>query len=100
MANGIRAYEDARYAQAAQALQAALPGLAVADQVVALKYLAFVSCSQARRAECRQYFERIFALQPGFELTPAENGHPMWGPIYRELKQRRAPAPTPAPRRQ
>jgi hypothetical protein len=87
---GIREYEDGRYKEALSTLQSALAaGLGANDQVVANKYLAFISCVSARERQCRAYFSRALELNPSFELTPAEAGHPIWGPVFRSVKARR-----------
>jgi Tfp pilus assembly protein PilF len=86
---GIRAYEEGHYAIAAQRLQEALDGrLAFTiDQVTAYKYLAFVHCATGRIQECRAEFRKAFEIDPAFELTRAEAGHPTWGPVYRSVKR-------------
>ena len=33
-------------------------------------------------------FGRALQLDPAFTLTPAEAGHPLWGPVFRSLKPR------------
>ena len=91
---GIRAYEEGQYRISAQRLQEALDGgLAFTiDQVTAYKYLAFVHCATGRTQQCRDDFGRAFALDPTFELTKAEAGHPTWGPVYRSVKNERRAA--------
>ena len=87
---GIRQYEDGKYAAATSSLQDALAaGLSDSDQVTANKYLAFVSCTQGRDRQCRAYFRRALELNPSFELEPAEAGHPMGGPVFKNVKGRR-----------
>jgi Tfp pilus assembly protein PilF len=87
---GIRLYEDGRYPQATTSFQNALTaGLSDSDQVIANKYLAFISCVSARERQCRAYFRRALELNPAFELEPAEAGHPTWGPVFRSVKARR-----------
>ena len=87
---GIRSYEDGRYPQASTSLQNAIAaGLSDADQVTANKYLAFIACTQGRERQCRAYFRRALELNPAFELEAAEAGHPMWGPVFRNVKARR-----------
>lgn len=87
---GIRLYEDGKYPQALTTLQDALnAGLSDADQVTANKYLAFISCVSNRERQCRAYFRRALELDPSFELTPAEAGHPMWGPVFKNVKARK-----------
>ena len=91
---GIRAYEEGQYSIAAQRLQEALEGrLAFTiDQVTAYKYLAFVHCATGRTQECRAEFRKAFELDPAFELTRAEAGHPTWGPVYRSVKSEQSAA--------
>ena len=85
---GINDYENGNYQSAALNLQNALDDqlLFKSDQVTAHKYLAFIDCSSDRKRQCRDEFKQALALDPTFELTPAEAGHPIWGPIFRSLK--------------
>ena len=89
LSSGIRAYEDGDYRNSAQFLQNALSeGLFLnSDKVAAHKYLAFIHCAQAREKSCRGEFRKALELDPGFELTPAESGHPSWGPVFKSVKQ-------------
>ena len=34
----------------------------------------------------REEFQKILDIAPDFELTPAEAGHPTWGPVFRSVK--------------
>ncbi len=87
---GIEAYDNGRHRDASKLLRAALAsGLATSEQVEAYKYLAFIECSANRRTPCREHFRRALALDPTLELQPAEAGHPVWGPIFRSLKQQK-----------
>ena len=87
---GIKLYEDGRYKEALTSFQGALSsGLRADDQVIANKYLAFISCVSGRERQCRAYFSRALELNPSFELEPAEAGHPIWGPVFRSVKARR-----------
>ena len=87
---GISNYEDGRLPQAATQLQGALEaGLSQADQVKAHKYLAFIHCVSGRERQCRAHFRSALELDPAFELERAEAGHPMWGPVFRSVKNRR-----------
>jgi Tfp pilus assembly protein PilF len=56
------------------------------DKVSAYKYLAFIHCVSGREKLCYESFRKALALNPGFELTPAEAGHPVWGPVFRNAK--------------
>ncbi|MDP2031044.1 MAG: TssQ family T6SS-associated lipoprotein [Thiobacillus sp.] len=88
LSSGIRAYEDGEYKTAARLLQRSLSAglLLNSDKVAAHKYLAFMHCAQSREKLCREEFRKALELDPGFELTPAESGHPSWGPVFRSLK--------------
>ena len=93
--NGIASYENGAYKIAARQLQSALAlGLADgASQARAHKYLAFMHCVGGRQRQCREEFSKAFAADPSFDLTPAEAGHPTWGPVFRKLKaSRKTPA--------
>jgi Tfp pilus assembly protein PilF len=95
---GVRVYESGRFADAAQYLQRSLDfGLHKPDEVAAHKYLAFIHCAAGREPECRQEFRLALALDPAFDLKPAEAGHPTWGPVFRSLKNGRAAGSAAAP---
>lgn len=84
---GVRVYESGRFADAATYLQRSLDlGVDISDQVQAHKYLAFIHCVAGREAQCKEEFGRALALQPSFDLTLAEAGHPTWGPVFRSIK--------------
>ena len=88
LASGIESYENGSYKAAAKQLQNALTlGLNVpAEQARAHKYLAFMHCVAGRTSACRTEFSKALAADPSFDLTPAESGHPTWGPVFRKLK--------------
>jgi hypothetical protein len=85
---GIKNYEDGEYKVATKELQTALSlGLTGrSEQASAHKYLAFISCVSGRPNGCREEFRKAFVADPNFDLTPAEAGHPMWGPVFRSVK--------------
>ena len=84
---GVTQYENGDYADSAKSLAAALDqGLNERQQVRARKYLAFINCASNRIAACREEFRRALAIDPSFELAPAEAGHPIWGPVFRSVK--------------
>lgn len=91
---GITNYEDGKYALAEKSLTVALDlGLAdTGDKVTAHKYLAFLYCVSSRTTLCGEEFKKAFQLDPGFTLTPAEEGHPMWRKTYRKIKDQMNPA--------
>lgn len=85
---GVKSYEDGDYKNAARNFQNALEeGLAsVGDQVTAHKYLAFIYCISGEKMACHAEFRKAINLNPKFELTPAEAGHPIWGPAFRDVR--------------
>jgi tetratricopeptide (TPR) repeat protein len=85
---GIKAYDDGKYAESGKVLRSALPSLNKSDQVQAHKYLGFIECSLGRKTQCRMEFTRALKIDPGFELEPSEAGHPLWGPVFRSVKQK------------
>lgn len=90
LAAGITQYEEGRFGQAQRLLQSSLAeGLATrTNQARAYKHLAFIYCITERLPQCRQEFMNAFAADPNFRLTPAEAGHPSWGPVYRGVSGR------------
>jgi Tfp pilus assembly protein PilF len=87
LSTGLKQYDEGEYQPAAKSLQSALDqGLSDKDKVDAHKHLAFINCSQGRNGPCRDEFRKALAINPSLELTPAEAGHPTWGPIFRSLK--------------
>ena len=84
---GIRNYEEGNYRTSARRLQYALEeGLGRPDRVKAHKYLAFIACVSGQQLTCREEFSIAMELDPSFELEPAEAGHPIWGPVYKNVK--------------
>jgi Tfp pilus assembly protein PilF len=84
---GIRAYDDAQYAEAEREFRRSLEaGLGSAkDRASAHKHLAFIYCTSERAAACDKAFRDALAADPSFALTKAEAGHPLWGPVYRRV---------------
>jgi Tfp pilus assembly protein PilF len=91
----IKSYEEGEYKNAARQFQSALDaGLATkAEQASAHKYLAFMTCVSGREKACRDEFRKALDADPGFELAPAEIGHPIWGPVFRSVKGETAAKP-------
>jgi len=84
---GLKQFDDGDYDASAKSLQTALDrGLAPKDQVSAYKHLAFIHCANNRIGACRDEFRKALTMDPALELSPAEAGHPVWGPIFRSLK--------------
>jgi Tfp pilus assembly protein PilF len=86
---GIRAYDDGQYPQAETALRKALAeGLqSPRDRATAHKLLAFISCTSNRMDECQAQFREARAADASFALSRSEAGHPVWGPVYKNLPQ-------------
>ncbi|MCB1916754.1 MAG: TssQ family T6SS-associated lipoprotein [Rhodocyclaceae bacterium] len=86
---GRQRYEQGRFDQAVMWLDEALTlGLRnTEDNVEAHKLAAFIACVQSRPDDCRRHFGELLAIDPDFELARAEVGHPMWGPVFREVKR-------------
>lgn len=84
---GVWMYEDGDYGGAENYLKSALSqDTSDAERVRAHKYLAFILCAERRWQDCRREFREALAIDPNFQLTPAEQGHPTWGPVFRSLK--------------
>jgi hypothetical protein len=92
--DGITYYEEGKYALAEKNLKDSLTlGLAnTGDKVTAHKYLAFLYCVSSRKTLCKEEFKKTFELDPGFTLSTAEAGHPIWGKIYRQVKNQMKPS--------
>lgn len=88
LAEALRAYDDGRYPVAQRQLRDALEeGLRNrADRVTAHKHLAFIYCATRQEVLCRDAFRRALEIDPKFQLTPTEAGHPLWGPVFKSLK--------------
>ena len=87
--DGIRAYDDAQYAQAEKSLRSALAeGLqSPPDRATAHKLLAFITCTSDRLPDCKQEFQAARAADASFALSRSEAGHPVWGPVYKSVVQ-------------
>ncbi len=87
LVKGIGNYEDGEYRSAAKNFQEALnAGLTRMDSMIAHKYLAFIACSSNNTQRCRDEFRKAFEDDPSFALNAAEVGHPIWGPVYRKVR--------------
>ena len=85
---GMRAYDDAQYAQAEESLKQALQGDLVSprDRAVAHKHLAFIYCTSERVSACEAEFRAARKADPAFSLSKSEAGHPQWGPVYQRVQ--------------
>jgi tetratricopeptide (TPR) repeat protein len=103
LSDGLKKYDSGNNDDAIKSFLLALDSgqITVAEQVNARKHIAFIHCLSARIANCKEEFEKIIALDPKFDLSAAEAGHPAWGPVYRvarmEIELRKGGQPSPAP---
>jgi hypothetical protein len=51
-----------------------------------LRQLAFSYCVSNQRVLCKQQFAALLGIEPSFQLTRGEAGHPLWGPAFQEVK--------------
>jgi Tfp pilus assembly protein PilF len=88
LSDGLKKYDTGSYDEAMSSFLLALDTglLTLPEQLTARKHMAFVHCLGGREANCKEEFEKVITLDPKFDLTPAEAGHPIWGPIYRLTK--------------
>jgi len=88
LAAGVKFYEAGEFDSAQKTLTASLEHglLPKPDQARARKLLAFIHCVLGREAQCRDEFRKAFEIYPDFALTSAEDGHPIWGPVYRNVR--------------
>ena len=89
---GLKSYEDGEYVQAQKQIQNALNSELTfkSDRVTAHKYLAFIHCASDRKKQCRNAFKDALEINPDLELSPAEVGHPLWGPVYQSVRKEMA----------
>ncbi len=88
LALGQRQYESGEYDAAFKSLSGALDHglLGKPEQARARKYIAFIHCVGGREVLCRDEFRKAFEIYPEFALSAAEDGHPIWGPVYRNVR--------------
>jgi Tfp pilus assembly protein PilF len=88
LVKGVESYEEGNYMESMAALNEVLQTKLADrdDKVRAYKYLAFIHCVSGREKMCSEAFKRALMINPAFELTTAEAGHPVWGPVFRSAK--------------
>lgn len=89
LTDGIALYNKGSYSAAIKRLANGqeIWSADTAFQTEALKYMAFSYCVTSRRKLCKQQFEKALRLDPGFDLAPGEQGHPLWGPVFNQAKR-------------
>lgn len=88
LAAGLKLYDAGDFDGALKSFSASLDHglLDRVDQSRARKYLAFIHCVGSREQQCAAEFRKAFEINPAFVLTAAEDGHPIWGPVYRTVR--------------
>lgn len=88
LAQGLKQYEAGEVDSALKNLTGALDHglLSRAEQSTARKHIAFIHCAAGREAQCSAEFRKAFEINPDFTLSAAEDGHPAWGPVYRNVR--------------
>ena len=88
LALGVKQYDAGEFDSAVRNLSASLEHgmLSKVEQARARKYIAFSHCVAGRELHCRDEFRKAFEIYPDFALTQAEDGHPIWGPVYRAVR--------------
>ncbi len=85
---GIALYHDGDFNGAIKRLSSNdMNSGSVRNRVSALKYTAFSYCVTNRPTPCRHAFERAMRLDASFDLSPGEQGHPLWGPQFAKARQ-------------
>lgn len=100
LALGMRQYQQGAFDEARRSFSASLDHglLPKGEQSTARKHLAFIYCMQGRQPDCRDEFRKAIEIDPAFDLSPAESGHPIWGPVYAGVSEEmRPPAPAAPP---
>jgi hypothetical protein len=96
--NGIKNYEDGNYSASIATLQSLVDNKSATnkEKVLAYKFLAFNFCISTtlskdyRERMCRDSFQKAIDLNPFFTLSAAEAGHPIWGPVFSNVKNKPA----------
>ncbi len=60
-----------------------------------LRLLAFSYCVTGQRPLCKTQFSSLLKIVPDYQLSRAEAGHPLWGPVFKEAKATATPAAKP-----
>jgi hypothetical protein len=83
-----RTYDAGNYGDVIQQISASteLNTAPIPTRVEALKLKAFSYCLSKYAVLCQESFKQIFSIDPGFTLTPTEQGHPLWGPAYQTAR--------------
>ena len=88
LSEGLKKYDIGIYDEAIRNFLLALDSgqLTVPEQLTARKHMAFIHCLSSREANCKEEFDKMLTLDPKFDLSAAEAGHPTWGPVFRLVR--------------
>lgn len=88
---GIALYDKGDYAAAVKKLATSgeIWKASKGVQLDALKYMAFSYCVTSQPVTCKNQFDKALKLDPEFDLTPGEKGHPLWGPVFERAKRQK-----------
>ncbi|GAB4117217.1 MAG: TssQ family T6SS-associated lipoprotein [Sideroxydans sp.] len=88
LTKGISEYEQGNYVNAQIAFEGVLGNQYATryERMLANKYMAFMHCISGEQKLCLEHFIEVLTLNPDFELTDAEAGHPLWGPVFKNAK--------------
>ena len=89
LAIALASFDRGEYSLAMKQLKPLTTDLALGkpDRLKAIKSLAFAQCLTRAVLACQKTFESAFHLDPDFDLAPAEQGHPLWGPQFLHARQ-------------
>lgn len=90
--DGVAAFGTGEYKRSeAKLLESQKVGLnQTSEQVQAHKTKAFLYCVTRRTALCEKSFAEAFGADKSFDLTRAERGHPVWGPVFAKVQKAKA----------
>jgi len=84
---GLAMYNDGRYDNAIKIFREPVFSRAWPElRVRSLKYMAFSYCVTGKAPQCQKSFEDILKIDGSFELSSAEQGHPLWDPVFRQAQ--------------
>ena len=88
--NGIKDFEDGNFSAALPLFQSVVENKEATKKlkIESYKYMAFIYCITDREKQCRESFKKALETDPSFSLTLAEAGHPVWGPVFYNEKNK------------
>jgi hypothetical protein len=98
---GTALYDKGDYRGAIRKLTSARDAVDDASPVKksSLRLLAFSFCVSNQKVPCKQQFASLLKIDPGFQLSRGEAGHPLWGPVFKEAKAAAVPTPAAVPKK-